>query len=56
MLLPKEVQQYSSAMNGVSADFVNRLQNIADSDSEVKNLEMELFKWAMECKLVIFPN
>lgn len=48
MLLTKEIHQYSSAMNEVSRDFVNRLQHISEQDGEVKNIEMELFKWAME--------
>lgn len=57
LLLPKEIHQYSSAMNDVSADFVKRLQNISDADDEVPNLEMELFKWAMESiGIVIFEE
>ena len=50
MLKPQAVAQYCQPMNTVAEDFSQRLQQLRDSQGEVRGLEQEIFKWAMECK------
>ena len=50
MLMPKEVLNYLEPMNEVASDFVNRLHRIRGADGRIKNIENEVFMWAMECE------
>ena len=50
MLLPKEVLNYLEPMEEVATDFVSRLHNVRCSDGRIKNIEMEIFMWALECE------
>lgn len=50
MLKLKEISNFSEQMAEVADDFVGRLGHVRDQQQEVKGLEKELFKWAMECK------
>jgi len=53
MLPLSEVQQYVDPMDSVATDFVTRLRHVqaVSRDSVIQNLEYEVFKWALECKL-----
>ena len=53
-LRPKEVIEYIGPMNEVSNDFMKRLISLRTNDGTVPNLEREMFKWAMECKNLLF--
>ncbi|RUS78676.1 hypothetical protein EGW08_013564 [Elysia chlorotica] len=48
MLKLSEVASFAGEMGQVADDFVSRLETVRDGDSEVQNLDKELFKWAME--------
>lgn len=48
MLKLNEVANFAGEMAEVADDFVTRLDSVRDGESEVPQLEMELFKWAME--------
>ena len=50
LLKQEAVAVFCQPINTVADDFVQRLQQIRDSQGEVQDLELELFKWAMECK------
>jgi len=52
MLRPKELAEYIQPMNDVADDFIKRAKRLSSlsSVSTVPNLEMELFKWSLECK------
>ena len=51
MLRPKEVQAYIPGMDEVAEDFINRLAAVQNQDGRIDQLETEMFKWAMECKM-----
>ena len=53
MLKLSEVANFAGQMSQVADDFVTRLESIRDGESEVPQLDKELFKWAMECKLLV---
>uniref|UniRef100_A0A0B7AB98 Cytochrome P450 n=1 Tax=Arion vulgaris TaxID=1028688 RepID=A0A0B7AB98_9EUPU len=48
MLKLAEVSNFSTQMGAVADDFIIRLEEVKDAQSEVPALEKELFKWAME--------
>lgn len=49
LLVPDEIHKYSRAMNTVATDFVHRLQQQYQLENgEMKELDKELFRWAME--------
>ena len=50
MLLPREVLNYLKPMNEVASDFVTRLTSVRGADGRIEKIEMELFRWAMECE------
>ena len=50
LLLPREVLKYLTPMNEVASDFVSRLSRIRAASDRIENIEMELFRWAMECE------
>jgi len=45
--------EYIQPMNDVAEDFVKHLRRLLTSTSTIVNLEMEIFKWALECKLLM---
>lgn len=52
MMRPKEVLAYTDRVNGVSADFVRKMLGNRDENNTVSDIENEMFKWSMECKLI----
>ena len=50
MLKMKEVQEYCGSMNDVADDFIQHINDVRNSESEVADLDKELFKWSMECE------
>lgn len=49
LLVPGEIHKYTRGMNAVALDFVYRLkQQRQPGNEEVKELDKELFRWAME--------
>lgn len=56
MLKMKEVMAYCEGLDVVAEDFVKHLMARLDDKCEIKGLETDLFKWSMECKLIIYKN
>ncbi len=50
MLFPREVLNYLTPMSEVASDFVSRLTSVRGAEGRIENIEMELFRWAMECE------
>ncbi|KAL5022074.1 hypothetical protein ScPMuIL_001229 [Solemya velum] len=48
MLKLKEVANYCGPMHEVATDFVQHLSNVSGPTDDVKGIQGELFKWAME--------
>jgi len=51
MLKMKEVLDYVPSMDTVANDFIQHLSSRQSDNHEIKDLDKELFKWAMECKI-----
>lgn len=55
-LKPKAVLEYLSSMNDVANDFTEHLKHTVDSATYTPNLELIIFKWALECMYYLILN
>ncbi len=52
----KGLLNFCVPMSGVADDLVQCLDTLREPDHTVKDFEIEVFKWALECKFCIFSN
>ena len=53
MLKPKVTDGYAEPLNDVASDLVTQMKAMRGTDGVIPSLQDELFKWSLECKLVI---
>ena len=53
MLKPKTTDGYAEPLNNVTSDLVTQMKAMRGTDGIIPSLQDELFKWSLECKLVI---
>ena len=53
MLKPKVTDGYAEPLNNVASDLVSQMKAMRGTDGIIPRLEHELFKWSLECKLVV---
>ena len=52
LLRPKEVTEFCGDMSLVADDFIKRMAKVQLPDHSIHKFEYEVFKWALECKLL----
>ena len=53
MLKPKVVGEYSQQLNDVATDLLSQMKQTRDGDGVVPSIQQELFKWSLECELIL---
>ena len=53
LLKPKVTDGYAESLNDVASDLVTQMKAMRGTDGIIPSLQDELFKWSLECKLVI---
>ena len=53
MLKPKVTDGYAEPLNNVASDLVSQMKAMRGTDGIIPRLQDELFKWSLECKLVV---
>lgn len=53
MLKPKVTDGYAEPLNDVAGDLITQMKAMRGTDGIIPSLQDELFKWSLECKLVI---
>ena len=53
MLKPKVTDGYAEPLNDVASDLITQMKAMRGTDGMMSGLQDELFKWSLECELVI---
>ena len=53
MLKPKVVGEYAQQLNEVATDLLTQVKETRGTDGIVPGLQQELFKWSLECELIL---
>lgn len=53
MLKPKVVGEYAQQLHEVATDLLTQAKETRGTDGIVPGLQQELFKWSLECELIL---